>query len=42
VIERVVLPEGGSHVAAAIPAYTAGLTWLQELADGAEPVSTCG
>ncbi|RBY85140.1 lipase family protein [Blastococcus sp. TF02A-26] len=41
VIERVVLPEGGSHVAAAIPAYTQGLAWLQGLVDGAEPVSTC-
>ena len=41
VVERRVLPEGGSHVAAAIPAYGAALQWLQGLADGAQPVSTC-
>lgn len=39
-VERRVL-DSGSHVAAAVPTYTDGFTWLDGLAGGAEPVSSC-
>lgn len=40
VVERRVLPTG-SHVATAVPAYADGFTWLDGLAQGKSPVSSC-
>lgn len=40
-VERRVLDDG-SHVAAAVPAYQQGFEWLDGLAEGTRPVSSCG
>ena len=42
VVERRVLVGGGDHGAAVVPAYTAGIAWLQGLLDGTPPVNDCG
>jgi pimeloyl-ACP methyl ester carboxylesterase len=42
VVERRVLVGGGGHGAAAVPAYTQGLTWLKDVLDGKAPVDDCG
>lgn len=36
VVERRVLPDGGGHVAAVMPAYLQGMAWLKALVDGTE------
>lgn len=40
VVERRVLPTG-THVSAAVPAYAQGFDWLDGLASGKAPVSSC-
>lgn len=41
VVERRVLPEGGSHGGAAPEAFRQGLAWLTGLVEGTEPVDGC-
>lgn len=35
-------PEAGGHVAAAVPAYADGFTWIESLLAGTAPVDSCG
>ena len=41
VVERRVLEDGGGHIQAAGPAYSAAIAWFEGLLAGNEPVSTC-
>ncbi len=41
VVERRVLEKAGGHIGAAVPAYVAGIAWLQDMAAGKAPVNGC-
>jgi len=41
VVERRVLEKAGGHIGAAVPAYVAGIAWLQDRVAGKAPVNGC-